>query len=111
MAVWSFPQKVGVYSMVQRLAGFKTSSQEEQIVYGKIAIFFNDWETSAKLSSPVDSPEYRNALFVLLADIGTTRSEAINDKAGVQNIDYLIDRIKASYGDSIRRYFGDSLGK
>ncbi|KAJ2587048.1 hypothetical protein H4R99_008275 [Coemansia sp. RSA 1722] len=105
-AVWTFPQKIGIYSMVEKLVQFKTSSTEERMIYGKLAIFFDDWVSSAKLSGQVDSAQYREGLFALLAHVNAARSEAISDKGGVENLEFLVSRIRNSYSDSIHKFFG-----
>ncbi|KAJ2371685.1 hypothetical protein IW150_004482 [Coemansia sp. RSA 2607] len=105
-AIWTFPQKIGIYSMVQKLATYKLSSADESMVYGRLAIFYDDWIASAKLSSPVDSSQYRDGLFALLAHINAARSEAISDPAGVENLEYLVTRIRNSYADSVQKFFG-----
>ncbi|KAJ1829422.1 hypothetical protein LPJ56_000364 [Coemansia sp. RSA 2599] len=92
--------------MVEKLAQFKTSSVEERLIYGKLAIFFDDWESSARLSGSVDSAQYREGLFALLAHINAARSEAISDKGGVENLEYLVSRIRSSYSESIHKFFG-----
>ncbi|KAJ2854402.1 hypothetical protein J3B02_002693 [Coemansia erecta] len=88
------------------MAQSEPGSMEERITYGKMAIFFDDWLTSAQLSSPVDSSQYRSGLFSLLAHISTIKSDAAKDPAGNQNIEYLISRIRSSYGDSLYKFFG-----
>ncbi|KAJ2400557.1 hypothetical protein GGI23_001960 [Coemansia sp. RSA 2559] len=103
---WTFPEKVGIYAMIQKLSQFKTGSMEERIVYGKLSMFLGDWRNSAKLSSAVESSQYRDALFTLLSDINAVRSDAINDTAGVDNLEYVINRIRLSYSNSIKQFFG-----
>ncbi|KAJ1750783.1 hypothetical protein LPJ79_002622 [Coemansia sp. RSA 1821] len=105
-AAWTFPEKVGVYSMIHKLTQFPTGSMEERIIYGKLAMFLGDWRNSAKLSSARESSQFRDALLVLLSNVNTVRSDAINDPAGVDNLEYLVGRIRQSYGDSVRAYFG-----
>ncbi|KAJ2749015.1 hypothetical protein IWQ56_007320 [Coemansia nantahalensis] len=106
VAAWTFPQKLGVYSMIQRLAQAKTGSVDERIIYGKLAMFFGDWRTSAWLSSTRESQQYRNALLTLVTDINTVRSDAINDPNGVENLEYIIRRIRFSFQDSLAVYYG-----
>ncbi|KAI9504311.1 hypothetical protein GGI25_004392 [Coemansia spiralis] len=103
---WTFPQKVGIYAMIQKLAQFKTGSMEEQIVYGKLSMFLGDWRNSAKLSSNMASSQYRDALFALLSNVNTVRSDAINDTSGVDNLEYLVGRIRQSYANSLHQFFG-----
>ncbi|KAJ2307837.1 hypothetical protein H4S02_008103 [Coemansia sp. RSA 2611] len=103
---WNFPEKVGVYSMIHKLNQYKTGSMEERIIYGKLSMFLGDWRNSAKLSSARESTQYRDALLALLSNVNTVRSDAINDPAGVDNLEYLVIRIRQSYGDSLRSYFG-----
>ncbi|KAJ1719450.1 hypothetical protein LPJ61_006304 [Coemansia biformis] len=106
VAAWGFPQKLGVYSMIQRLAQVKTGSQDERIIYGKLAMFLGDWRTSARLSSTRESVQYREALLALVTNINTVRSDAINDPNGVENLEFIIRRIRSSFNDSMRAYFG-----
>ncbi|KAJ2555705.1 hypothetical protein EV175_002204 [Coemansia sp. RSA 1933] len=103
---WTFPQKVGIYAMIQKLSQFKTGSMEERIIYAKLAVFLGNWRNSAKLSSAVESSQYRDALFTLLTDINSVRSDAINDTAGVDNLEYVVIRIRQSYTNSIKQFFG-----
>ncbi|KAJ2590825.1 hypothetical protein H4R99_006968 [Coemansia sp. RSA 1722] len=105
-AAWTAAQKIGIYSMIQRMSQSEINSMEERVAYGKMAIFFDDWLTSAQLSSPVDSSQYRSGLFSLLAHISTIKADAAKDVAGNQNIEYLISRIRSSYGDSLYKFFG-----
>ncbi|KAJ2781831.1 hypothetical protein H4R18_002640 [Coemansia javaensis] len=105
-AGWSFPQKLGFYSMIQRLTEFKTGTGEERVIYAKLAMFMGDWRTSAWLSSNRESAHYREALLALVSDINTARSDAINDPGGVENLEFVIRRIRSSYNDSLKAYFG-----
>ncbi|KAJ2688891.1 hypothetical protein H4R19_006536, partial [Coemansia spiralis] len=106
VAAWDYPQKLGVYSMIQKLTQYKTGSMDERIVYAKLAMFFGDWPTAARLSSAKESQQFRNALLGLVTNINSVRSEAINDSNGVENLEYIIRRIRSSYQDSLRDYFG-----
>ncbi|KAJ2504743.1 hypothetical protein GGI11_007251 [Coemansia sp. RSA 2049] len=103
---WTFPQKVGVYAMIQKLSQVKTGSMDERIIYGKLAMFLGDWRISARLSSSVETTQYRDALFALLSNINAVRSDAINDTAGVDNLDYVVIRIRQSYSNSLQQFFG-----
>ncbi|KAJ2780910.1 hypothetical protein GGI15_003378 [Coemansia interrupta] len=105
-ATWTSAQKIGIYSMIQKLAQTQPSSMDERIVYGKMAIFFNDWLTSAQLSNNIDTSQYRTGLFSLLAHLNDVKQDASKDPAGSDNMDYLILRIKQSYGESLFRFFG-----
>ncbi|KAJ2006619.1 hypothetical protein H4R26_001259 [Coemansia thaxteri] len=102
---WTLPQKIGIYSLIQKLAQQKTGSIEEHIIYGKLAVFLGDMPTAAKLSNALESPQFRDALFSLLSNVNTVRSEAISDPDGVGNIDYLVDRIRKTYAESIKVFF------
>ncbi|KAJ2807334.1 hypothetical protein H4R20_001327 [Coemansia guatemalensis] len=103
---WNFPQKVGVYSMIHKLTEFKTGSMEERIIYGKVAMFLGDWRNSAKLSSARESAQYRDALITLLSNVNMVRSDAVSDPAGFDNLEYLVGRIRNSYSDSLKTFFG-----
>ncbi|KAJ2368587.1 hypothetical protein IW150_005368 [Coemansia sp. RSA 2607] len=92
--------------MIQKLAQTQPSSMDERIVYGKMAIFFNDWLTSAQLSNNIDTSQYRSGLFSLLAHLNDVKQDAAKDPAGSDNMEYLFLRIKQSYGDSLYRFFG-----
>ncbi|KAJ2501408.1 hypothetical protein GGH96_001931 [Coemansia sp. RSA 1972] len=105
-AAWNFPEKVGVYSMIHKLTEFQTGTMEERIVYAKLSMFLGDWRTSAKLSSARESAQFRDALLVLLSNINTVRSDAISDPSGADNFEYLTRRVRMSYGDSLKTYFG-----
>ncbi|KAJ1844678.1 hypothetical protein LPJ70_002845, partial [Coemansia sp. RSA 2708] len=85
---WNFPEEVGVYSMIHTLNQYKTGSMEERIIYGKLSMFLGDWRNSAKLSSARKLTQYRDALLALLSNVNTVRSDAINDPAGVDNLEY-----------------------
>lgn len=102
---WSFAQKVGIYSLIHRLSEFKTGSVEEHVIYGKIAMFLEDWHTSAKLSHGFETPQFRDALYSLMATINTGRSEAISEPAGLDNLEYLLQRIRKSYSSSLSSFF------
>ncbi|KAJ2055811.1 hypothetical protein GGI17_006507 [Coemansia sp. S146] len=99
------PQKIGIYTMIQKLTEQKVGSAEEHVIYAKLAIFFGDMRSSAKLSYSLDSPQFRDALFSLLTAVGSAKVEAVNDPAGVDNLDYLIGRIRKTYGESLRQFW------
>ncbi|KAJ2860563.1 hypothetical protein GGH94_005442 [Coemansia aciculifera] len=102
---WSMPQKIGIYTMIQKLTEQKVGSAEEHVIYAKLAIFFGDMRSSAKLSHSLDSPQFRDALFSLLTTVSSAKVEAVNDPAGVDNLDYLIGRIRKTYGESLRQFW------
>ncbi|KAJ2809888.1 hypothetical protein GGI24_007127 [Coemansia furcata] len=92
--------------MIQRLAEQKVASGEEHVIYARLAVFFGDVRASVKLSYPLDSPQFRDALFSLLMTAGSAKVEAVNDPAGVDNLDYLISRIRKTYGESLKQFWG-----
>ncbi|KAJ2878481.1 hypothetical protein GGI21_003186 [Coemansia aciculifera] len=103
---WSMPQKIGIYTMIQKLTQQQVGSSEEHVIYAKLAIFLGDVPTSAKLSHPLASPQFRDALFSLLTNVNSAKIEAVNDPAGVDNLDYLIGRIRKTYGESLKQFWG-----
>ncbi|KAJ2741305.1 hypothetical protein GGI20_005279 [Coemansia sp. BCRC 34301] len=102
---WSMPQKIGIYTMIQKLTEQQVGSAEEHVLYAKLAVFLGDINTSAKLSHPLQSPQFRDALFTLLTAVGSAKVEAVNDPAGVDNLDYLIARIRKTYSESLRQFW------
>ncbi|KAJ2577535.1 hypothetical protein GGF44_003480 [Coemansia sp. RSA 1694] len=102
---WSMPQKIGIYTMIQKLTEQGVGSSEEHVIYAKLAVFFGDVRTSAKLSNSLQSPQFREALFTLLTAVSSAKVEAVNDPAGVDNLEYLIGRIRKTYGESLRQFW------
>ncbi|KAJ2488812.1 hypothetical protein IWW37_004516 [Coemansia sp. RSA 2050] len=103
---WTMPQKVGIYTLIQKLAEQKVASAEELVTYAKLAVFLGDVRTAVKFSYSLDSPQFRDAMLSLLTTVGSAKAEAMNDPAGVDNLDYLIVRIRQTYGESLRKFWG-----
>ncbi|KAJ2688612.1 hypothetical protein IWW39_002084 [Coemansia spiralis] len=102
---WTMPQKVGIYTLIQRLAEQKVASAEELAIYTKLAVLFGDVRTAVKLSYSLNTPQARDAMISLLTTVGSAKAEAMNDPAGVDNLDYLIVRIRNTYGESMKKFW------
>ncbi|KAJ2437585.1 hypothetical protein GGF42_008578 [Coemansia sp. RSA 2424] len=88
------------------LADKKTGSIDEHIIYGKLAVSLGDTRTAEKLSNALESPQFRDGLLSLISIANTLRSEAIDDPDGVGNFDYLVARIRKTYAESSKLFFG-----
>ncbi|KAJ2111012.1 hypothetical protein GGI16_000023 [Coemansia sp. S142-1] len=99
------PQKIGIYTMIQQLTQQQVGSSEEHVIYAKLAVFLGDVRSSAKLSYSLDSPQFRDALVSLLMTVGSSKIEAVNDPAGVDNLNYLMLRLRKTYGESLRQFW------
>ncbi|KAJ2890936.1 hypothetical protein IWW38_003861 [Coemansia aciculifera] len=103
---WDLREKFDVYSKILMLADKKTGSIEEHILYGKLAVCLDDNRTASKLSNTLESPQFRDGLLSLITTVNMARSEAIADPDGVGSLDYLVGRIRKTYVESSKLYFG-----
>ncbi|KAJ2744989.1 hypothetical protein GGI20_002526 [Coemansia sp. BCRC 34301] len=102
---WDLQQKFDLYTKILMLAERSTGSIDEHIIYGRLAVSLGDRRAADKLSSTLESPQFRDGLLSLITTINTVRSEAIDDPDGVGNIDYLIGRLRKTYIKSAKQSF------
>ncbi|KAJ2867751.1 hypothetical protein GGH94_000625 [Coemansia aciculifera] len=103
---WDLQQKINMYLKIIELAEVKTGSVGEHIIYGKLAQSLGDVRTAENLSYLLVSPQFRDGLLSLITTVNLVRSEAIDDPDGVGNFDYLVGRIRKTYAESLKQFFG-----